>query len=56
MDTLIPTGWTAYLDAAGTWVAVILTLFVFSYLLGDNALYRLAEHIFVGVAVGYAAV
>ena len=56
MDALILTGWTAYLDAAGTWVAVILTLFVFSYLLGDNALYRLAEHIFVGVAVGYAAV
>jgi hypothetical protein len=44
------------LDGAGTWVAIILTLFVFSYLLGDNVLYRLAEHIFVGVAVGYAVV
>jgi hypothetical protein len=44
------------LDGAGTWVAVILTLFVFSFLLGDNVLYRLAEHIFVGVAVGYAVV
>jgi hypothetical protein len=44
------------LDGAGIWVAVILTLFVFSYLLGDNVLYRLAEHIFVGVAVGYAVV
>jgi hypothetical protein len=33
-----------------------LTLCVFSYLLGDNVLYRLAEHIFVGVAVGYAVV
>ena len=43
-------------DAAGIWVAVVLTLFVFSYLLGDNVLYRLAEHIFVGVAVGYAVV
>ncbi len=44
------------LDTVGMWVAVILTLFVFSYLLGDNVLFRLAEHIFVGVAVGYAVV
>jgi hypothetical protein len=44
------------LDTAGTVVAVVLTLCVFSYLLGDNVLYRLAEHIFVGVAVGYAVV
>ncbi|MFN2167426.1 MAG: hypothetical protein ACK2U9_14310, partial [Anaerolineae bacterium] len=26
------------------------------YLLGDNVLFRLAEHIFVGVTVGYAVV
>lgn len=44
------------LDLASTTVAVVLTLFVFSYLLGDNALFRLAEHIFVGVSVGYAVV
>lgn len=43
-------------ELAGTLVAVVLTLIVFSYLLGDNVLYRLAEHIFVGVAVGYAVV
>lgn len=47
---------TPLLDAASTWVAVILTLFVFSYLLGDNVLFRLAEHLFVGLSVGYAAV
>ena len=47
---------TNLLEMAGTFVAVILTLFVFSYLLGDNVLYRLAEHIFVGVALGYAVV
>jgi hypothetical protein len=29
---------------------------VFSYILGDNFLFRLAAHIFVGVAVGYALV
>ncbi len=44
------------LDTIGVWVAFLLTLFVFSYLLGDNVLYRLAEHIFVGVSVGYAAI
>lgn len=43
-------------DTAGTLVALALTLFVFSYLIGDNVLYRLAEHIFVGVAVGYTVV
>jgi hypothetical protein len=53
MDTQ---GIAGILDAAGVWVAVLLTLFVFSYLMGDNVLYRLAEHIFVGVAVGYAVV
>lgn len=40
----------------GMWVSVILTLVVFSYLLGDNPLYRLVEHLFVGASVGYAAV
>jgi hypothetical protein len=47
---------TNLLDLGGTVVAVVLTLFVFSYLLGDNILYRLTEHIFVGVSIGYAAV
>lgn len=47
---------TTLLDTAGMWVAVVLTLFVFSYLLGDNVLFRLAEHLFVGTAVGYAVV
>ncbi len=47
---------TSLLDTIGTAVALILTLFVFSYLLGDNVLYRLAEHLFVGVAVGYGVV
>lgn len=44
------------IETIGTLVGIVLTLLVFSYLLGDNALYRLAEHLFVGVAVGYAVV
>jgi hypothetical protein len=47
---------TNLVELAGTVVAIVLTLMVFSYLLGDNLLYRLAEHIFVGVAIGYAVV
>lgn len=42
--------------ALGIWLAALLTIIVYSYLLGDNPLYRLAEHLFVGSAVGYAAV
>ena len=33
----------------GSILAAVLTLMVFSYLLGNNPLYRLAQHIFVGV-------
>ena len=47
---------TSLLDTAGALVAIVLTLCVFSYLLGDNFLYRLAEYLFVGVAIGYAVV
>ena len=45
-----------YAEGLGITVAAALTLMVYSYLLGDNVLYRIAEHIFVGVAVGYSAV
>jgi hypothetical protein len=43
-------------DMIGLVIAAILTLMVFSYILGDNLLFRLAAHIFVGVAVGYALI
>lgn len=41
------------MDVLGIWVGAILTLVVFSYLLSDNPLFRMAQAIFVGVAVGY---
>ncbi len=47
---------SSLLDLAGTLIAAILTLFVFSYLLGDNVLFRFAEHLFVGVTTGYIVV
>jgi len=44
------------LDVIQVWVAFVLTLMGFSFVLGDNPLYRLAEHLFVGTAAGYAVV
>jgi hypothetical protein len=44
------------LEAIGGITAFLLTLMVFSYLIGDNPLYRIAVHLFVGVAAGYTLV
>ena len=38
---------------AGVWVGALLTLFIFSFLYKDNPLYKLAEHLFVGISAGY---
>lgn len=43
-------------DFIGLSLGFLLTLLVFSYLLGDNPLFRLASHIFIGVTAGYAAI
>lgn len=43
------------MDIVGLIVGAVLTLMIFSYLLGDNALYRWALALIVGAAVGYAA-
>ena len=40
----------------GLWVAAVLTLMVYSFLIADNPLFRLAEHLLVGTALGYAVV
>jgi hypothetical protein len=44
------------LDLIAGWVSLVLTLLVFSYLLGDNVLYRLAVHVLVGAAAGYIVI
>lgn len=41
-------------ETIGVWVAALLTLMVYSYLLGDNPLFRLAEHLLVALSVAYA--
>jgi hypothetical protein len=40
-------------SAFGTWVAALLTLSIFSFLYKDNPVYKMAEHIFIGLAAGY---
>jgi hypothetical protein len=45
----------AQADLVGGVVAFFFTVALLSYLIGDNPLYRVALHLFVGVAAGYAA-
>lgn len=40
----------------GAWLAVGLTLFIFSFLYKDNPLFKFAENLYVGVSVGYTIV
>lgn len=35
---------------------LLLTLFIYSYIVGDNPLYRIAVHLLVGISAAYAAV
>ncbi len=41
---------------SGTLIAVILTLFIFSFLYKDNPFYKFAEYLLVGISVGYLIV
>ena len=43
-------------DLGGALLGFSLTIFVLSYVIGDNFLFRLATHIFVGTAAGYATI
>jgi hypothetical protein len=40
----------------GAWIATGLTLFIFTFLYEDNPLFKLAEHLYVGISVGYTIV
>lgn len=41
------------MEALQVWLVLALTLCIFSFLYRDNPLYKLAEHLFVGVSAGY---
>jgi len=40
----------------GVWIAALLTLGIYSFLYKDNPVYKLCEHLFVGVSAGYYVV
>ena len=42
------------IELISAFIGLILTLMVFSYLIGDNPLYRFAIYLFIGVSAGYA--
>jgi len=44
------------MDTFGVWISAFLTLCIFSFLYKDNPFYKFAEHLFVGVSVGYGVV
>ena len=44
------------IEAISSIICLILSLLIFSYLIGDNPLFRSAIYLFIGVASGYAAV
>jgi hypothetical protein len=44
------------LEQIATVVGAVLTLMVFSYMLGDNFLYRIAIHIFIGATAGFVLI
>jgi hypothetical protein len=43
-------------ELAGLIIGLLLTLFIYSYLVGDNPLYRISVHLLVGVSAAYAVV
>jgi hypothetical protein len=43
-------------DLVGAWVGIFLTMCILSFLYGDNPFYKLAEHLFIGVSIGYIVV
>lgn len=47
---------SAGLATAGVWLSAALTLMVFTYLAGDNPLYRAVEHLLVGAGAAYGLV
>ncbi len=43
------------IEVISGFIGLVLTLLVFSYLIGDNPLFRFAIYLFIGVSSGYAA-
>ena len=46
----------SFIEIAGAWLSIFLTLCIFSFLYDDNPIYKFAEHLFLGVSIGYGVV
>ncbi len=44
------------IDIIGIWIAALLTIAILSFVFGDNPVYKLVEHIFVGVSAGFGVI
>ena len=44
------------MEELGIWVGFALTLMVYSYIIRDNFLYRIAVYVFVGLTAGYTSI
>ncbi len=42
-----------FIDVVGAWVGIFLTFCILSFLYKDNPFYKFAEHLFVGISIGY---
>ncbi len=42
----------SFMDLFGAWLSIGLTLCIFSFLYADNPVYKLAEHLYLGVSIG----
>jgi hypothetical protein len=40
-------------EIAGYWLGIFLTFCILSFLYKDNPFYKFAEHLFIGVSIGY---
>jgi hypothetical protein len=49
-------GGISLVDILGALIGFVLTIFIFSYLWGDNTLFRIATYLFIGVTAGYVSI
>jgi hypothetical protein len=45
-----------FVDVMGAWLGIFLTMCILSFLYKDNPFYKIAEHLFVGVSIGYIVI
>lgn len=43
-------------DLVGAWLSIFLTLGILSFLYADNPIYKLAEHLFLGISIGIGVI